>query len=113
MKINDTIDFQSFTKTHRQFHSMQELVNALRITPAVWSWGAHDWTKMNKSCLRFKVQGHHHKGYVYLVVNGADLFDVYLTTSQGTIKHIMTDVYYDDLISVIDLKVEYIDEYVR
>lgn len=111
MKVGQKIDHASFTKTHREFYSMQELVNTIQRLAAVWSWGAHAWTKMNSHCLRFMVQGHHHKGHVYIVVNGDDLFDIYLTTSRGTIKHIMTDIYVDMLIETIDEKVERIPAY--
>ena len=30
----------------------------------VMSWGAHDWTASDKYTLVFKVNGHHHKGFV-------------------------------------------------
>ena len=115
MKVGEKIDFQSFTKTHREFYSMQELVNAILVNhiEKVWSWGAHAWTKMNDYCLRFMVHGHHHHGHVYLVVNGGDLFDVYLTTSRGKIKDIMTDIFIEDLVDVIDRKVERIEAYAR
>ena len=111
MKIGQKIDHNSFTKTHREFYSQQELVNAIRRNAKVWSWGAHAWTKMNEYCLRFMVQGHHHRGHVYIVVNGSDLFDIYLTTSRGTIKHIMNDVFVEDLVRTIDEKVERIPAY--
>jgi Tfp pilus assembly protein PilV len=111
MKVGQKIDHASFTKTHREFYSQQELVNAMRRNSKVWSWGAHAWTKMNDYCLRFMVNGHHHKGHVYLVVNGADLFDVYLTTNRGTIKEIMTDLFVEDLVERIDEKVERIPAY--
>jgi hypothetical protein len=59
------------------------------------------------------VQGHHHKGHVYLVVNGSDLFDAYLTTSKGTIKSIEKDIHIEDFIDRLDVKIERIDNYVR
>lgn len=113
MKVGEKIDHASFVKTHVPFGSMQELANALRRNQKVWSWGAHAWTKMNENCLRFMVQGHHHKGHIYLVVNGSDLFDIYLTTSRGMIKKIHTDIYLDMLVDVIDVDVEKIPAYVQ
>ena len=112
MKIKEKIDHNAFIETHREFDTMQDLVNAIRTNAVIWSWGAHAWTKMNDFCLRFKVQGHHHNGHVYIVVNGADLFDVYLTTSRGTIKNIFTDIFVDCLIDTIDNAVERIPSYV-
>lgn len=111
MKVGEKIDHKVFTDTHRRFDDVQGLVNAMRRNQKVWSWGAHAWTRMNEYCLRFMVQGHHHKGHVYLVVNGSDLFDAYLTSSQGTIKDIITDLYLEDLIDAVDAKVERIEAY--
>jgi hypothetical protein len=113
MKVGEVINHENFTVGHRPLEGMQELANTLRRQPTVWSWGAHAWTKMNQFCLRFMVQGHHHRGHVYLVVNGSDLFDAYLTTSRGTIKKIVTDIYIEDLISILDSKIERIDAYIR
>jgi hypothetical protein len=48
---------------------------------------------------------------VYLFVNGADLFDAYLTSSHGTIKEKIENVYLEDLFDILDKKIEYIDIY--
>jgi hypothetical protein len=48
---------------------------------------------------------------VYLFVNGADLFDIYLTSTHGNIKEKIGDVYLDDLFDVLDKKIEYINIY--
>jgi len=82
-----------------------------------WSWGSHGYTvdkKKNPQMFRFTVSGHHHKGHVYIFLNGLDLFDVYLTTNQGTIKDRTdeTGLYADQLIDWIDEKVERIPEYI-
>lgn len=98
-------------KGNREFYSMLELVNVLRKNPIVWSWGAHAWTKMNKYFLRFKVNAHRHKGHIYICVNGADLFDIYLTTIRGNTVKVFNDVYVSDLIETIDNEIEKIPEY--
>ena len=81
-----------------------------------WSWGARDFTvdnKNNPTMFRMKVSGHHHKGFVYIFLNGMDLFDVYLTTS----KNVITDrteemgIYFDQLAEWIDNKIERIAAY--
>ena len=77
----------------------------------VMSWGAHAWTKMNNKVLRFKVEAHRHKGHIYVAVNGADLFDIYLTTTKGTIKKEFKDIYIEDFISIVDEEIERIEEY--
>jgi hypothetical protein len=111
MQVGQKIDASFFMSGHRPFDDMQGLVNAVRPNPVVWSWGAHAWTKMNDFCLRFKVNGHHHKGYVYLVVNGSDLFDIYLTKNNDKITKIIDDVYIENLIRSIDEAVERLPSY--
>jgi hypothetical protein len=80
------------------------------------SWGAHNFIVDNTKkprMFRMLVNGHHHKGHVYIFLNGADLFDVILTTNRGTIKE-RTDemgLYFDQLVEWIDKKIEYIPEY--
>jgi hypothetical protein len=111
MKVKEKIDVSLFAGTHREFADMTGLANALRKNNLVWSWGASAWTKANDYCLRFKVNGHHHKGHVYLAVNAMDLFDIYLTSNQGTIKKIFTDVYLEELVDTIDVAVEKIAAY--
>jgi len=110
-EVGQKIDFNSFKKTHCEFYTMQELTNELRRNHKVWSWGTQAWMRMNSHCLRFKVNGHHHKGHVYLVVNGSDYFDIYFTTTHGTIKQIKTDVDISSLVDEIDFRVEYVLEY--
>lgn len=98
-------------KNYREFYSMSEFVQSIGRLSKVWSWGANSWTKMNPMLLRFKVQARRHKGHIYIAVNGADLFDVWLTTLSGKVKKEFKDVYLEDLIGVIDNEIEMIPEY--
>lgn len=75
------------------------------------SWGPHNFVDIKGRGLRFNVQGHHHKGHVYLFVNGLDLFDIYLTSSHGTIKETINDIYLEDLFDILDKKIEWISIY--
>lgn len=109
--IGEKIDVNKFKSGHRQWDDMTEFVNALRRNMITWSWGASAWTKMNDYCLRFAVNGHHHKGHVYVTVNGGDLFDIYLTNKLGTIKKVINDVYLEDFIDTVDNNVERIPAY--
>lgn len=106
----ETIDINN-TNGLREFYSMSELVSAIGRLSIVGSWGANSWTKMNKFYLRFKVQAHRHKGHIYICVNSSDLFDIYLTTTKGTIKKVFKDVYVEDLVSTIDNEIEKIEVY--
>ena len=47
------------------------------------SWGPHDFKKVGK-ILAFKVQGELHTGWVYVRLNGYDLFDVFLSDDEGS-----------------------------
>ena len=76
-----------------------------------FSWGGQAFTQHKGKWLRFKVNGHHHKGHVYITLNGADLYDVTLTTTKGTIVKEMTDIYFDELVDRIDVAIERIPEY--
>ena len=76
-----------------------------------WSWGARGFTNISNKALKFRVNGHHHKGHVYIVVNGMDLFDVYLTSIQGNIKTELNDIFIEDLFTILDEKIEKIPEY--
>lgn len=96
---------------YREFYSMQELVSTISRLAIVWSWGANAWTKMNKALLRFKVQAHRHKGYVFIAVNGSDLFDIWLTKINGDVVKEFNDIYLEDLISTIDNEIEKMPNY--
>jgi hypothetical protein len=39
-------------------------------------------------------------------LNGADLFDVYITQKDGEIKTTLSDLYFDELASSIDYQIE-------
>ena len=89
-----------------------ELLQLLQVDVQVfWSWGAHAFVNLYGKGLRMKVNGHHHKGHVYIVLNGMDLFDVYYTTTKGTIVDIQIGLYFDMLVQAIDNKIERIKEY--
>jgi hypothetical protein len=109
--VNETIDLTVFAKTHRPFDDMQGLVKALMPLVIVQTWGAHNWYRMSEHILRFTVNGHHHRGHVYIIPNASDLFDIYLTSNRGTIKHKFEDIFVDSLVDTIDGAVERIPEY--
>ena len=94
----------------RQF-DIKELVSAMMKNQKVWSWGANNFQNYLHKVLKFKVQGCHHKGHVYIVLASNDTFDVYLTSIQGTIKKKYDNIYIDQLIDVLDKDIEYIKEY--
>ena len=105
--------------------------------PIVMSWGAHDWTDMGstlhintmvdgkpetrsipcRACLRFKVQGRVHKGFVYVVLTGSDDYTIILTQQKRRSKGnnwwaheiVVSEtpmIYCDNLAEVVDRLVE-------
>jgi len=92
----------------------------------VMSWGQHALQAVTQKDLeslgitnglgglKFKVKGHHHKGHVLVVLNGVDLYDVYICSIQKgemIIKETEVDLYCDQIGYYIDEKVEKIKEY--
>lgn len=92
---------------------MNQLCRHMQRDQRCWSWGAHAYRNVNRVCLRFMVNGRHHKGHVYVHLEGNDTFTIYLTNRSGVIKKRIEDVYLEDLIDHIDSEVEYIDAYAR
>ena len=98
---------------------MPDLMYALKCNLSIfWSWGV-DTSKntvdniKHPKMFRMKVSGRHHKGYVYIFLNGLDLFDVYLTDKMNVIKDRTeeTGIYVMDLVDWIDEKIERIPEH--
>jgi hypothetical protein len=114
--VSEKINVQEITKGCRELN-VNELMQLLRVNISIFcSWGAHafrvDKTKGTRM-FRMTVSGHHHKGYVYIFVNGCDLFDVYLTSNRDNIKDKVEGLYFDQLVDWIDKKIEKIPDYVR
>jgi hypothetical protein len=116
-QIGEKIEINECKCREMYLPDLKTLINPFR-SNKVASWGAHNFIVDNTKqprMFRMMVQGNHFRGHVYLFLNGADLFDVYLTSIRGTIKD-RTDemgIYVDQLIDWIDRKVERIPEYVR
>lgn len=79
----------------------------------VFSWGFHSPMALpNDEGLAFKVNGFKHKGWVFVKYDeGKDLFDVELRDNAMTIIRVIEDVYFDQLVNVIDHAVERTDDY--
>jgi hypothetical protein len=94
-----------------------DLMALLRSSGSIMmSWGADKFTLDNTKhpkMFRMYVRGFHHRGHVYIFLNGLDLFDVYLTNSKGIIKDRTPEMglYFDQLVDWIDEKIERIPEY--
>ena len=79
----------------------------------VFSWGLHNPIDLpdNKG-LAFLVNGYKHQGWVFVKYNdGADLFDIDLRKTDMELVKIIHDVYFDQLVDVIDCAVEKTADY--
>ena len=104
--MSNKINMPEIAKSLRT-QNVQETVKLLQSSGGIfWSWGSHAFKNYQNKFLRFKVNGYKHAGHVYIAVNGADLYDVYITTTRGTIVKEMKDIYFDDLVKRIDIEVE-------
>lgn len=97
----------------REFNP-QETVNLLnKYGFKFWSWGPKGFLNLNNKVLVFKVNGHHHKGYVCITLGWDDTYTVRLMSTHGNVTFEMTGVYFDMLFDVLDERIERIPEYVR
>ena len=81
-----------------------------------WSWGAHNFQfavteNGNKPTLRFKVNGMKFKGYVHVIYNLMDYYEVEFVSTHGNLKKRVDECYCDNLQEIIDEYVEKIPEY--
>jgi hypothetical protein len=87
--------------------SVSDIIRVLRSDiRKYWSWGTHGLINMNGKGLRMRVSGIRHKGWVYVMLNGSDLFDIYLTNLKNDIKEKVADVHVEDLAEVADHYIE-------
>jgi len=76
-----------------------------------WSWGVNKLTNVFGKGLMFKVNGHHHKGYVLITLDWTDTYNVHLMSTHGNVVKSFDMVYFDDLVEIIDNNVERIKAY--
>ena len=81
-----------------------------------FSWGAHNFqfavTEIgNKPTLRFKVEGNKFKGYVHIIYNPMDYYEIEFVSTHGNLKKRVEMCYFDQLQQIIDEFVEKIPEY--
>lgn len=75
----------------------------------MWSWGFNSPTRLPEDRgLAFKVQGFKYKGWVEVIYDeGLDTFTVILKKIGNKVE----DVYFDELVNVIDSLVERTEDY--
>lgn len=79
--------------------------------PKLWSWGISKRFSLKTKGLVLLVNGHHHKGYVLISLDGSDLYCVDIVSTRGEVLETMKDIYFDELFNRIDKRIEYVPEY--
>ena len=90
------------------------IMDILMTQPIVFmSWGGDPRTiKTVPLGIQFHVEGFIHKGYVKIVLNeGEDLFEVHLLDENLVEMKMIEFVYFDILVSVVDVNVEKTENY--
>lgn len=113
MEIGQIIDLDKIGE--RDFDPVELANSLLKGAPnTVASWGARAWVKNKGLWLRFQVRGHHHSGHVYITLAWDDTFTLYFTSvKKGKIVDKISNVFVDELLQVIDKRVEWIEKYKR
>lgn len=78
---------------------------------AALCWG-YSQPKIIKNGLEFSVSGLKHQGKVRVIYNeGRDLFDIQLLSETNELKETIEGIYFDELVEVIDRKIERVENY--
>jgi ABC-type uncharacterized transport system permease subunit len=97
---------KEFSQSGKEFNA-REAMTAISLDKMVyWSWGASNPINYCDKVLVLSVNGRYHKGKILIRLNGWDLYDVMFVTSQNKIKGERKDIFFDDLITVIDNCIE-------
>lgn len=79
--------------------------------PVIFSWGFKSPVALENG-LRFVVNGFKHKGKVAVLYDeGKDLFNIQILSFENEVIETINDVYVDQLIEIIDNRVELVEDY--
>ncbi len=94
-------------------HEMGKYIYSILLSQPtiIMSWGFESPIVIQLG-LRFRVNGFLHSGIVEVKYNlGADLFDICLIDNEYNIKEEVNEIYFDELVDVIDNHVECVNNY--
>lgn len=89
--------------------TVREQLFALTPIPVLMSWGIEELTATTYRelpAVRLKVNGRLHTGYVIIVLNGSDYYEVYLQNEDRIVKCVSDEVCFNELGNVIDKAIE-------
>jgi len=112
-QVGEIIQYDEIIKSCRVLDPKETMAQVMMDRAKFICWGATRFTVDNARkprMLRFMVNGMKHRGHVYIFLNGADLYDVYITTTKGKIIEISEGghggLYFDMLTDWIDDRIE-------
>lgn len=95
----------------REFN-VDETLQLLQLNQNIfWSWGVEKVLRVKNKGLFLLVNGHHHKGWVFIILAWNDTYSYYLLEGDKTINKEVHDVYFDELQDRLDKDIEYIEDY--
>ncbi len=95
----------------REFN-LQETMALLKGSGSIyWSWGVSKLMNFENKVLTLKVNGHHHKGYVFISLAWNDTYTVNIVSTHNNVKNTFKEVYFDMLVNTIDKEIEYVKDY--
>lgn len=98
------------SKTSLEFNT-NETLQVLKADRSIfWSWGVSKIINFYNKGLLLKVNGHHHKSYVFITYD-YDFYNVYIISNHATILNTYNEVYFDMLTEIIDDRIEKIAKY--
>ena len=98
-------------KGEREFN-LNETLLVLRSNQSIyWSWGVSKLVNLQNKGLIMKVNGHHHKGWVLITLGWEDLYKVYIVSNTGNTLDQYEGIFFDQLVEVIDDRIERIPNY--
>lgn len=80
-------------------------------TQVYWCWGVEKVVNYYDKGLILLVNGHHHKGVVFIRLSWNDTYSYFLLNKDLSIKLERNEVYFDQLQEMIDKDIEYIEDY--
>ncbi|HRE77094.1 MAG TPA: hypothetical protein PLL09_04630 [Flavobacterium sp.] len=96
----------------REFDTSETIKLLIHTNTSIYmSWGVEQKINFKNKGLLMKVNGHHHKGWLLIVLAWNDTYSYYLLEGNKTIKKEQHEVYFDQLQELIDLDIEKLDDY--
>ena len=76
-----------------------------------WSWGVSRRINVENKGVLLKVNGNNFRGWVFITLDWSDTYTVDFINGSGEVLETKEMVYFDNLVEVIDVRVERIPEY--